>query len=50
MKRMFALLLLAAFSTSALTACNTMSGVGKDIEAVGDKVDDTAQDCKDAKC
>jgi len=50
MKRLFALLLLAAFSMTHLTACNTVSGMGKDIEAVGDKVDDKAQDCKDAKC
>ena len=50
MKRLIPLLLLAAFSASTLTACNTMSGVGKDIEAAGDKIDDKAQDCKDAKC
>lgn len=49
-KRLIALALLAAFSSVSLTACNTVSGMGKDIEAVGDKVDDKAQDCKDAKC
>ena len=48
--RLIALALLAAFSSVSLTACNTVSGMGKDIEAVGDKVDDKAQDCKDAKC
>jgi predicted small secreted protein len=50
MKRMFALLMLVALSSVSLTACNTMSGMGKDIEAAGDKIDDKAQDCKDAKC
>lgn len=50
MKRFLALALLAAFSTATLTACNTVSGMGKDVEAVGDKVDDKAQDCKDGKC
>jgi predicted small secreted protein len=50
MKRLTALLLLAMFSMSTLTACNTMAGVGKDVSKVGDKVEDKAEDCKDAKC
>ena len=50
MKRLTALLLFALFSMNFLTACNTMAGVGKDVQAVGDKVEDKAQDCKDAKC
>ncbi|QIL21577.1 entericidin A/B family lipoprotein [Thermomonas sp. HDW16] len=50
MKRAFALLLLVAFSTTALTACNTIAGAGKDVQKVGEKVEDKAQDCKDAKC
>ena len=50
MKRLFALLLLAMFSMSALTACNTMAGAGKDVQKVGEKVEDKAQDCKDGKC
>ena len=50
MKRLFALLLLAAFSTASLTACNTIAGAGKDVQKVGEKVEDTAEDCKDAKC
>lgn len=49
MKRIAALLFVAMFATS-LTACNTMRGVGQDVSAVGDKVSDKAQDCKDAKC
>ena len=50
MKRLFALLLLTMFSASALTGCNTMAGAGKDVQKVGEKVEETAQDCKDAKC
>ena len=36
MKRLFALLLLAAFSMTHLTACNTMAGAGKDVQKVGE--------------
>lgn len=50
MKRLCALLLLASFSTFALTACNTMAGAGKDVQKVGEKVESKAEDCKDAKC
>jgi predicted small secreted protein len=50
MKRLFALLLVAAFSTSTLTACNTMAGMGKDVQKAGEKVEDKAQDCKDGRC
>ncbi|WP_425473099.1 entericidin A/B family lipoprotein [Vulcaniibacterium gelatinicum] len=44
-----ALLLLVLYA-GALTACNTMAGVGRDIEAAGDKIEDKAEDCKDGKC
>ena len=50
MKRLIALMLLAMFSMGTLTACNTVAGVGKDVESVGDKIEDKAEDCKDAKC
>ena len=50
LSRLFALLLLAAFSMTHLTACNTMAGAGKDVQKVGEKVEEKAQDCKDAKC
>ena len=50
MKRVFALALLAAFSLTHLTACNTVAGAGKDMQKVGEKVEDKAQDCKDGKC
>ena len=50
MKRIVALMLLAAFSTGVLTACNTMEGVGQDVQKVGEKVEEKAEECKDAKC
>ncbi len=50
MKRVFALMLLAMFSTATLTACNTMAGFGKDVGKAGDKIKDKAEDCKDGKC
>ena len=43
MKRLLALLLLSLFSLGTLTACNTMAGVGEDIEAAGDKIEDEAE-------
>lgn len=50
MKRAMALLLMAMFSTAMLSACNTVAGAGKDVQKVGEKVEDKAQDCKDGKC
>ena len=50
MKRLSSLLLLALFSVSFLSACNTMAGAGRDVQKVGEKVEDKAQDCKDGKC
>ena len=50
MKRLIAVMLLARFSTTALTACNTMAGAGKDVQKVGEKVEQKAEDCKDAEC
>lgn len=34
----------------ALVGCNTIAGMGKDVQKVGEKVEEKAQDCKDAKC
>ena len=42
MKRTLALLLFAMFSVGALGACNTVAGVGEDIESVGDSFEDVA--------
>ena len=50
MKRAMTLLMLALFSTAVLSSCNTMAGAGKDVQKVGEKVEDKAQDCKDGKC
>jgi predicted small secreted protein len=50
MKRLTALMLLALFTMGTLTACNTMAGAGQDVQKVGEKVEDKAQDCKDGKC
>ncbi|MET0893568.1 entericidin, EcnA/B family [Pseudoxanthomonas gei] len=50
MKRLLALMVVAMFSMGTLTACNTMAGAGKDVQKVGEKVEDKAEDCKDAKC
>jgi entericidin A len=50
LKRIAALMMLALFSSSVLTACNTMAGVGKDVEKAGDKIENKAEDCKDAEC
>ncbi len=49
MLRLMAVMLLAMFSMG-LTACNTVAGAGKDVQKVGEKVEDKAQDCKDGKC
>jgi predicted small secreted protein len=50
MKRLIPILMLVAFSTGALTACNTMAGAGKDVQKAGEKVEQKAEDCKDAHC
>ncbi|KAF1684747.1 entericidin A/B family lipoprotein [Pseudoxanthomonas taiwanensis] len=50
MKRIIALALLSLFSVGTLTACNTMSGAGQDIQKAGEKIEDKAEDCKDGKC
>ena len=41
-KRLVYISMLTLFSLNFLTACNTVAGAGKDIEAAGDKIDDTA--------
>lgn len=43
MKRLMALLLLALFSVSTLSACNTIAGAGKDVQKAGEKVEDAAK-------
>jgi predicted small secreted protein len=43
MNRLIALVLLAMFSVSFLAACNTVEGAGKDVQKVGEKVEDAAE-------
>jgi entericidin A len=50
MKRLLALMVLSMFSIGMLSGCNTMAGAGKDVQKVGEKVEEKAQDCKDGKC
>jgi len=38
---------LFALAPMALTACNTTEGVGEDVEAAGDAIDDAAEDAND---
>ena len=38
------LMLLAAISPFALSACNTVEGVGEDVESVGDEIDEEAEE------
>jgi entericidin A len=40
MKRLTALLFLAMFSIATLSACNTVQGVGKDVQKAGEAVED----------
>ncbi|MDR7194215.1 entericidin A/B family lipoprotein [Luteimonas terrae] len=42
MKRLTALMLLAMFTVGTLSACNTMKGAGQDVQKVGEKVEDSA--------
>lgn len=41
---------LFAFVLVFLSACNTMAGAGRDVQKVGEKVEDKAEECKDGKC
>jgi predicted small secreted protein len=44
----FALLLSAlALPTAALTGCNTSKGFGKDVESVGEEIQDEADEAAD---
>ncbi len=44
MKRFIALLLLVTVSLVMLNGCNTMEGLGKDVEKLGQKIDQKASD------
>lgn len=42
MKRYAVLLMIALFSLATLSGCNTVKGVGKDVQKVGEKVEDAS--------
>ncbi|CAN7166879.1 entericidin A/B family lipoprotein [Pseudoxanthomonas sp. LjRoot143] len=42
MKRFSALIVLALLSIAVLSGCNTVKGVGKDVQKVGEKVEDAS--------
>ncbi|GGD45479.1 entericidin A/B family lipoprotein [Pseudoxanthomonas indica] len=42
MKRYAVLMLLALFSLATLSGCNTVKGVGKDVQKVGEKVEESS--------
>jgi predicted small secreted protein len=44
MKRLISLMLLAMFTVGTMSACNTVKGVGKDVEKVGDEMQEAADD------
>ncbi|QIK80461.1 entericidin A/B family lipoprotein [Lysobacter sp. HDW10] len=50
MKKRFVLLLMMTLFSIGLSACNTVAGAGKDVQKVGEKVEDKAVDCKDGRC
>ena len=43
MKRLFALLLVAAFSMTHLVGCNTVAGAGKDVQKAGEAIEGAAK-------
>lgn len=43
MKRSIALLLLALFTAGSMSACNTVRGAGQDVQKVGEKMEDSAE-------
>ncbi len=45
-KTLSRLVLAALLATFALSACNTVEGVGKDVEAAGEEVQDEAVEAK----
>lgn len=46
-KSLSRLLLAALLAAFALSACNTVEGVGKDAEAVGEEIQEEANEAKD---
>lgn len=42
MKRYASMIMLALFSVAVLSGCNTVKGFGKDVQKVGEKVEDAS--------
>jgi predicted small secreted protein len=42
MKRLIVLVLVSLFSIGVLSGCNTVKGFGKDVQKVGEKVEDSS--------
>jgi len=42
--KQFSAVAVALFGLGALSACHTIEGAGQDIEAAGDKIEETAED------
>lgn len=40
------LILVALLAAFALSGCNTIAGIGKDVKKAGEVVSETAEDCK----
>lgn len=43
MKRLISMLMLLVFTTLFMSACHTVAGVGKDVQEVGEEVEETAE-------
>ena len=50
MLRMTAKIVVLTMGLALLAGCNTIAGAGKDVQKVGEKVEKTAEQCKDMKC
>jgi len=46
MTKFLSLLTLGLFSLGGLTACNTIEGIGNDVQAAGEKLGETAEENK----
>jgi len=44
MKRIAVLMMISMFAAGMLTACNTVKGAAKDVQKVGEKVEEAADD------
>jgi len=44
--RSLASFILLGLAFASLTACNTISGAGKDVQKAGEVIEDTAEDAK----